>query len=81
MKTSESGTDDDLPRAPDADRSSEFERLGRSEQRVGLAAELWDFLRYNKKWWLLPILVLLLLLALLVSIGGVAGSPFVYPFF
>jgi len=33
----------------------EFARAG-AETRTGLVAEFFDFLRHNKKWWLLPIL-------------------------
>ena len=45
------------------------------------ARELWDFLRANKKWWLLPILLALLLVAVLVLASGSALAPFIYPLF
>jgi hypothetical protein len=45
----------------------------------GFLAEFWDFLKHNKKWWLLPILVALLLLAALVVLSGTALAPFIYP--
>ena len=47
----------------------------------GLLREYWDFLRYNKKWWLIPILVALLLVGLLVIQGGSAAAPFIYTLF
>lgn len=44
--------------------------------------DLWNFLRARKKWWLLPvILVLLAVGALLVLTSGTAVAPFVYTFF
>lgn len=44
--------------------------------------DLWNFLRARKKWWLLPvILVLLIVGALLVLTSGTAVAPFVYTFF
>lgn len=44
--------------------------------------DLWKFLRARKKWWLLPvILVLLVIGALLVLTSGTAVAPFVYTFF
>ncbi|MDD5210530.1 MAG: DUF5989 family protein [Elusimicrobiales bacterium] len=44
--------------------------------------DLWKFLRARKKWWLLPvILVLLVVGALLVLTSGTAVAPFVYTFF
>lgn len=57
-------------------------RLTREEPtRPGLVRELWDFVRQNKKWWLVPILIALLLLAVLVALGGSGLSPFLYPLF
>lgn len=48
----------------------------------GIVTELWAFLRVRKKWWLLPILVVLLLLgALLVFAQGSALAPFIYTIF
>ena len=36
------------------------------EKRVSLAAEFWDFIKHNKKYWLLPIIIVILGLGLLV---------------
>jgi len=49
--------------------------------RTGLLREFWDFLKHNKKWWLLPILVCLLLLGALVVLGGPGLAPFLYTIF
>ncbi len=50
--------------------------------RTSLAAELWTFMRVRKKWWLLPILMVLLLVgALLVFAQGSALAPFIYTIF
>ncbi len=49
------------------------------EASVGLIAEFWDFLRYNKKWWLTPIILVLLVIAALAIWGGSAVAPFIYP--
>ena len=48
------------------------------EKAPGLVAEFLDFLRYNKKWWLLPIIAVLLLIAALVILGGTGAAPFIY---
>ena len=61
---------------PSAD---EFRRQADSPQ-PGLLAEFWQFLKHNKKWWLLPILLALLLLGALVVLSGTALAPFIYPF-
>ncbi|MFP6574910.1 MAG: DUF5989 family protein [Pirellulaceae bacterium] len=52
-----------------------------SQQSVGIVREFWDFLRYNKKWWLLPILIVLLLVAGLVLLSGTTAAPFIYTLF
>ncbi|MHA1566563.1 MAG: DUF5989 family protein [Alphaproteobacteria bacterium] len=59
-------------------QSTEFETESR-QGRSSLPAEFWGFLKHNKKWWLLPILVVLLLLGLLVLAGGTALGPWIYP--
>lgn len=51
------------------------------EQDPGLLWEFWDFLRYNKKWWLTPIVLVLLLLGALVILSGTAVAPFIYTIF
>ena len=44
--------------------------------------ELWRFLRVRKKYWLLPILVMMVLLgALIVMTQGSAVAPFIYTLF
>lgn len=50
-------------------------------QAPGLVRELWDFLRHNKKWWLIPIIAVLLLVTLLVVLSGSAAAPFIYTLF
>lgn len=60
---------------------SEFERAASQEGRTGLIAETWAFLRENKKWWLLPILLVLVAFGILVVVSGTAGAPFIYTLF
>jgi len=51
-------------------------------KRGGLIRELWDFMRVRKKFWLLPvILVLFAVGALLVFAQGSALAPFIYTIF
>jgi hypothetical protein len=50
-------------------------------RRVSLAAEFYDFLKDNKKWWLLPILLVMALLGVLVFLGGSGAAPFLYTVF
>lgn len=49
---------------------------------VSLLAEFWDFLKYRKKWWLAPILIMLVLLSfLIIFTEGSALAPFIYAIF
>jgi hypothetical protein len=60
---------------------SDFERAASDEGGTNLARELWQFLRQTKKWWLLPILVVLFAVGLLVVASGTAAAPFIYTLF
>jgi hypothetical protein len=49
---------------------------------MSLIIELWRFMRVRKKFWLLPILVVMFLLGgLLVLAKGSAIAPFIYTLF
>lgn len=50
------------------------------EAEPGLIVEFWQFLKHNKKWWLLPLILALLVLGALVVISGSGLVPFIYPF-
>jgi hypothetical protein len=51
------------------------------QARPGLLREFWEFLRYNKKWWLTPIILVLLAAGALILLGGTGAAPFIYTFF
>ncbi len=46
-----------------------------------LVGELLGLLAQNKKWWLLPLLVVLVGLGALAVLGGTAAAPFIYTLF
>ena len=49
---------------------------------MSFLAEFWDFLKSRKKFWLVPLLVMMLVLgALLVLAQGSAVAPFIYTLF
>jgi hypothetical protein len=60
---------------------ADFEKAARTRQQTNLVAEFWYFLRQNKKWWLLPIVVVLLTFGVLVFLSGTAAAPFIYTLF
>jgi hypothetical protein len=48
----------------------------------GITHELWSFLKVRKKWWLLPIILIMVMVgALLVFAQGSVLAPFIYTFF
>lgn len=61
---------------------TQFEKAAASApRRGGFLREFWDFLKTNKKWWLLPILITFLVLALLILISSTGVAPFIYTLF
>lgn len=49
---------------------------------MSIFRELWEFMRVRKKFWLLPIVVIMVLLGgLLVLAQGSAVAPFIYTLF
>ena len=49
---------------------------------IDFIKELWAFMKVRKKFWLLPIIIVLLLLgALIVFAQGSAVAPFIYTLF
>lgn len=59
---------------------SELERLADKSQ-PSLAAELIEFLRDNKKWWLIPILAVLAVFGLVAALASSPIAPFIYTLF
>lgn len=50
--------------------------------RSSLIGELWAFMRVRKKWWLLPIIIVMALIGtLLIFAQGSALAPFIYTVF
>jgi hypothetical protein len=60
---------------------SDFEKTAKEQREAGFFSEFLGFLRQNKKWWLVPILILLLLFGLLVLLSGTGLAPFIYTLF
>jgi hypothetical protein len=59
---------------------NDFERASTGKQK-GIIGEFVQFLGQNKKFWLIPLLLVLLLLGLLIVLGGTAAAPFIYTLF
>jgi hypothetical protein len=57
-----------------------FERQAEEPQPT-MVGELLGFVMSNKKWWMIPILVMIVALGLIVFLGGTAAAPFIYTLF
>jgi hypothetical protein len=62
------------------DKRSEFEQSGRHKD-LGLIGEFAAMLRQNKKYWLIPIIVVMVLVGVLIILGSTAAAPFIYTLF
>jgi hypothetical protein len=60
---------------------SEFEQAAARGAPAHFVSECLAFLAYNKKWWLLPIAIVLLMLGGLVVLSSTAAAPFIYTLF
>lgn len=65
---------------PRISQAAEMEKEARASS-PGLAREFVDFLLYNKKWWLVPVLVVLALLGAFIILTQTAAAPFIYTLF
>ena len=64
----------------DNKKETDFERAADAADG-GIIREFWDFLANNKKWWLLPIVIVLSLFGILLLLSGTAAAPFIYTLF
>jgi hypothetical protein len=68
------------PAAPAADETQERTLTAELPQgRTSLLVEFWDFIRYNKAWWMTPIvLVLLAMVGFILWAESSPVLPFIY---
>ena len=62
-------------------KRTEFEKAAAEQGKGGILREVWGFMKQNKKWWLLPLIVALLVFGLLVVLSGTGLAPFIYTLF
>lgn len=59
-----------------------FEDAGKTAAASsGVVGEFLQFLGQTKKWWLLPVVMILLAFGLLMVLSGTAAAPFIYTLF
>ena len=61
-------------------QKSEFEKAAQ-EKQLSLVKEFLLFVRENKKWWMIPILLVLSFVGMLVALGATGAAPFIYTLF
>lgn len=54
---------------------------GEFRKNPGFLRELLQFIRHNKKWYLIPIVVSILALGVLIALGSTGAAPFIYTLF
>jgi hypothetical protein len=59
------------------DEKGEFEDAGQGKQ-LSLLGEFLVFVVENKKWWLIPILLVLALFGLIIILASTGAAPFIY---
>jgi hypothetical protein len=58
--------------------NKKFENI---ESNSGIIIEFWEFICENKKFWLIPLIIILLLIGILIFLGGTSAAPFIYTIF
>ena len=60
-------------------KRNDFENA--DERSGNLLTQMWQMLRQNKRYWLLPIVIVLLLLGVIIILGATSAAPFIYTLF
>ena len=60
---------------------NEFKKAGENAPGSNIFKDYIDFLAHRKKWWMLPIILVLFLMGLLIILGGTGAAPFIYSLF
>lgn len=66
---------------PMSDKDAQSLEQLSQEAQPSLLAEFVDFLKHNKKWWLLPILLVVGGVGLLAMFSSTGAAPFIYTLF
>jgi hypothetical protein len=74
------GNQEQIPPNDRAGEANEFRRAADAPQ-PGFFVEFGQFLLHNKKWWLLPILLVLLAIGILAALSATPLAPLIYTLF
>jgi hypothetical protein len=76
----ETDVDGQVPRRSARQQKTDFEKAAESRP-TSLIREFVQFLMEKKKWWLLPILLIVLACGLLMAFATTGAAPFIYTLF
>ena len=69
------------PEAAMEQKDNSEKKLDELAEKSNIVMEFLEFLGQNKKFWLIPIIIVLLLLGLIIALGGTSAAPFIYTLF
>ncbi len=58
-----------------------FEDSARRNKQAGTFGELWRFLANRKRWWMVPVVLVLIMFGVLIFLSSTAAAPFIYTLF
>jgi len=62
------------------EKKNEFEQAG-NQQNSSLVGEFVQMLKQNKKYWMIPLILVLLGFVVLIVLGSTQAAPFIYQLF
>ena len=68
---------------PDKKVSAQAEEFARqaSTKAPSFVSEYWYFLKTNRKWWMLPLMLILVAFGVLMVLSSTGAAPFIYTLF
>lgn len=63
------------------DETSKSFRQAADQKPASLGREVVEMLKHNKKYWMIPIVLILVLFGLLIIFGATSAAPFIYTLF
>jgi len=62
------------------EKKTAFEASG-EEKQVSVLGEFFSLVKHNKKYWLIPLVLILLVFSVLIILGSSVAAPFIYTLF
>jgi Family of unknown function (DUF5989) len=80
MTSPESSSPEPNPSVPASPEAASFREAGEKKE-LTLGQEVVQMLRYNKKYWMIPLVVILLIFGVVLILGSTSIAPFIYTLF